>query len=64
MNNDLYYDFPKNGCRHLIYNKSKCEWESHGKKKLNFIMECEDCHELAESNVHLIGEENATKKRN
>lgn len=51
--NDLYYNFPENGCTHTSFSKSICEWEKDGKKKSNYIMECDKCHALAETNVKI-----------
>lgn len=54
MNNDMYYDFPKNNCNHEKYSESKCEWEVDGKKKYNTIRECDSCNELAETKVKIV----------
>lgn len=54
MKNDMYYEFPDNGCNHEKYSESKCEWEVHGKKKYNTIRECAECSGLAETNVKIV----------
>jgi hypothetical protein len=55
LNNDMYYNFPDNGCSHDKYEESKCEWESDGNEKYNTIRECCACHGLAETNVKIRG---------